>query len=277
MKTTPVANVRMYSASPGIRADWSTLLAWVLDHAGLRWPVIDYPAPAPLNDLWSRGDLGLVAMCGLPLAQRTLAGADQLPVPRIVAAPAPSPPRYGGRAVYFTDIVVRADSPYRTLEDTFGRVVGYTLADSFSGGVALRAHLADLRSVRGGRLYSRAVGNLINGRGVIDALARGDIDVGPLDSYFHDLLRENDPAYAVQVRTVATTLARPSPPLVATAELDDQVLSDLRSSLNAAIRAPELGPVCRRLLIAGFVVPDIGDYLPLADIPSRVMPEFEEI
>ena len=44
---SPVANARMYSATPSVKADWTQLLAWVLDHAGLPWPVIDYDAPAP--------------------------------------------------------------------------------------------------------------------------------------------------------------------------------------------------------------------------------------
>ncbi len=55
--------------------------------------------------------------------------------------------------VYFTDMVVRADSPFERLEDTFGGTVGYTLADSMSGGVAFRDHLAPYREREGTRLY----------------------------------------------------------------------------------------------------------------------------
>ena len=277
MPFTPVANARMYSATPGTRADWRALLDWVLAHAGLPWSIIDYDAPAPLNALWSRDDLGMAMMCGLPFAQRVFGDDATLPRPRIVAAPVPSPARYGGRAVYFTDIVVRTDSSYQSLEDTFGGTVGYTLADSMSGGVALRNHLAPLRASRGARLYDRAVGNLINGRGVIDALVRGDIDVGPLDSYFHDLLRKNDPAYVARVRSVATTRARPMPLFVATAPLDEPTLVALRAALAAATTSAELEPLRQRLLIGGFVVPQADDYLPLVADAQRCLPEFEEM
>jgi len=140
-----VANARMYSATATARADWKALLAWVLARAGLDWEVIDYDPPAPLSALWAREDLGLAMMCGLPFSQRE-------PRPTLIAAPVPSPSRYGGRPVYFTDIVVRADAAYERLEDTFGGVVGYTLADSMSGGVALRDHLARYRAARGSRL-----------------------------------------------------------------------------------------------------------------------------
>ncbi|MES2610062.1 MAG: PhnD/SsuA/transferrin family substrate-binding protein [Pseudomonadota bacterium] len=268
---TPVANARMYSATPQARADWKELLAWVLQHAGLAWPVIDYDPPAALNPFWARDDLGMAMMCGLPFAKR--------PRPaQLIAAPVPSPARYEGRAVYFTDIVVRADAPFATLEDTFGHTVGYTLADSMSGGVAFRAHLAPYRARQGERrLFARAVGHLIHARGVIEALQRGDIDVGPLDSYYHDLLRQGDPAFAAQVRTIATTAPCPIPPLVATVPLDGQTLEALRTALGAAIQAPALQVLRARLLLADFAFPPASDYAPLAAMAQQPVPVFEEL
>ena len=265
-----LANARMYSATPAVKADWKTLLAWVLKRAGLPWDLIDYDAPAPLSLLWARDDLGLAMMCGLPFAQR---GAR----PTLVAAPVPSRARYGGKPVYFTDIVVRADSPHRTLEDTFGGVIGYTLADSMSGGVALRHHLAPYRQAKGQRLYRKAVGELINARGVITALAEGRIDAGPLDSYYHDLLKAHDPDFAAQVRTVASTAALPIPPLVATAALPAETLQALRAALLAAGAADELVPLMQRLLLKGFAFPDPNAYTPLAAMDGGPAPSLDDI
>jgi ABC-type phosphate/phosphonate transport system substrate-binding protein len=267
---TLLANARMYSATPSVKADWKTLLAWVLIRAGVPWDVVDYDAPAPLSVLWARDDLGLAMMCGLPFAQR----AER---PTLVAAPIPSPARYGGQPVYFTDIVVRADAPFRTLEDSFGGVIGYTLADSMSGGVALRQHLAPYRQAKGSRLYRKAVGELINARGVISALAEGRIDAGPLDSYYHDLLVAHDPQFAAQVRTLASTAALPIPPLVATAALPEDTLADVRAALRATATAPELVPLMQRLLLAGFAFPDPADYLPLAAMDGGPAPALDEI
>jgi ABC-type phosphate/phosphonate transport system substrate-binding protein len=265
-----LGNARMYSATPAVKADWKALLAWVLQRAGLPWNVIDYDAPAPLSLLWARDDLGLAMMCGLPFAQRSVR-------PTLVAAPIPSPTRYGGKPVYFTDIVVRADAPYRTLEDTFGGVIGYTLADSMSGGVALRHHLAPYRQASGHRLYRKAVGELINARGVITALAEGRIDAGPLDSYYHDLLKVHDPEFAAQVRTVASTAALPIPPLVATAALPAETLQALRAALLTAATADELAALMQRLLLAGFAFPDPADYLPLAAMDGGPAPSLDDI
>lgn len=237
-----IVNARMYSATPQAKRAWKALFTEVLARAGLDWEVMDYDPPAPLSALWARDDLGCVMMCGLPYSQRS-------PRPTLVAAPIPSPSRYGGRPVYFTDIAVRADAPHRTLEETFGGVVGFTLPDSMSGHVALRRHLASY----GSSLYRKAVGGLLNARQVIDALDERRIDVGPLDSYYFDLLKKDAPQVAARVRIVDSTPAAPIPPLVATEKLDERALERLRAALLAVGEREEL-------LLEGFAVPAPSDY-----------------
>jgi ABC-type phosphate/phosphonate transport system substrate-binding protein len=248
-----IVNARMYSATPQVKAAWQKVLGWAVDRAGLDWQLLDYDAPAPLNALWARDDLGAAMMCGLPYSQRK-------PRPQLVAAPVPSPARYGGKPVYFTDIVVRADSPQRRIEDTFGGVVGYTLDDSMSGCIALRRHLLPYRGAHGKALYKAALGGLVNARQVIEALAAGKIDVGPLDGYYHDLLRRNDAQAAAQVKVIAVTDAAPIPPLVATAALEDGELERMRTALLQAGTAPELVAEREMLLLKGFAVPEESDY-----------------
>ena len=249
----PVANARMYSATPAAKLAWKELLGWALRRAGLFWELIDYDAPAPLAELWASGDLGGVMMCGLPFSQRR-------PRPTLIAVPVPAPARYEGRPVYFTDIVVRADSRARTLEDTFGSVVGYTLEDSMSGCIALRRHLLAYRSPSRPQLYRAAVGGLINARRVIEALSDGRIDVGPLDSYFHDLLKVGVPAFAARVRVVATTPAAPIPPMVATAPLGPGELDRLRAAFLDVGSALDLATQRSSLVLRGFAVPPSTDY-----------------
>ena len=270
MRALPVANARMYSATPAVKADWKRLLGWVLERADLPWQVIDYDAPAPLSALWARDDLGLAMMCGLPFAQRVES-------PTLIAAPVPSPARYAEKPIYFTDIVVRADAPHQTLQDTFGGVIGYTLADSMSGGVALRCHLEAFRTPQRPRLYRKTVGGFVNARNVIEALAAGAIDAGPLDSYYHDLLKRNDPGFAAQVRLVASTTAMPIPPLVATTALSQLELSRLQSALLAVSNSPELAPLLDRLQLSGFVVVAPESYAVLTDMADSVTTCFESI
>ncbi len=266
----PIVNARMYSVTAECKADWQRVLRWALQRADLEWEIVDFDAPAPLAQLWARDDLGAAMMCGLPFARRR-------PRPTLIAAPLPSPARYGGRPVYCSDVVVAAGSPHRTIEDTFGGVVGYTLADSMSGAVALREYLMPLRAKHGARLYRGAVGDLINARGVIDALAAGRIDVGPLDSYSHDLLQRYDPALAAQVRVVASTAMRPIPPLVATAPIAADALARLRDALVGTRPASELAPTMARLQLAGFAVAAAADYDALATIADAPAIAFEDL
>jgi ABC-type phosphate/phosphonate transport system substrate-binding protein len=249
-----IVNARMYSATPQAKQAWKALLKEVLARAGLDWEPIDHDAPAPLAALWARGDLGCVMMCGLPYSQRR-------PRPTLVAAPIPSPQRYGGRPVYFTDIAVRADAPYQRLEDTFGGVLGLTLPDSMSGYVALRRHLAS----QGSGLYRKAVGGLLNARQVIAALEERRIDVGPLDSYYFELLKKDAPEMAGKVRVIDSTRAAPIPPLVATGKLEEQILERLRAALLAVGEREEL-------LLKGFAVPPPSDYDELQPWTGKEMP-----
>jgi ABC-type phosphate/phosphonate transport system substrate-binding protein len=207
--------------------------------------------------LWGRGDLGAAFMCGLPYTLRT-------PAPQLLAAPVPSLPRYGDRAVYCSDLAVRADAPYQSVEDTFGARLGYTVRDSQSGYFALRHFLR--RYGRPAReLYSDIVGDLVHARGVIDALADGRIDIGPLDGYAHDLLRHLEPQIAGRVRVIASTDFTAMPPLVATGALAPAPLAALREAFLAVEHEPGLREARATLLLKRFALPAPADYAPVRE------------
>src|SRR6202161_2848443 len=110
----------MYAGTSEVEAAWREWLAHIGDDAGVELGYLPYPAPQPLEQLWARPDLGAVLMCGYPIA---LGLAPVIPL----AAPIPAVPWAHGRAVYRTDLIVRADAAYRTLADTFGGRAGWTV------------------------------------------------------------------------------------------------------------------------------------------------------
>lgn len=249
-----IANARMYtSAGPAAKAAWREILAWVTARAGTPMDIIDHDPPALLSELWARDDLGATIMCGLPYALRK-------PTPTVLAAPIPSLPAYGGKAVYFSYILVPAGSSATRIEDTFGGTVGYTLTDSMSGCVALRCLLERHRSPGRPQLYARVVGNLIHVRGMIEAVGTGRVDVGSVDSYVFDLMRRHDPAFTAQVKVIGTTDPVPMPPFVATATLDPATVIRLRDAFRAAGAAPELAGAREALLLSAFDTPDPSAY-----------------
>jgi ABC-type phosphate/phosphonate transport system substrate-binding protein len=236
----------MYASSPTLRAAWGTLLAWVAAASRVDLEVIDHAYPAPLDDLWAREDMGCVFMCGYPWALR----AER---PRLLAAPVPSPARYGGRPVYFTDFLVRADSRLTTLEDTFGARLAYSIESSHSGYNAPRYHLLKYRTAARPTLYAETVGPLVSQRRVLDAVIDGRADVGPVDSYLFDLWQRHLPELTASVRVVATTEAAPIPPLVASPMIDEATCQRLTAALLDAHRDLALAPTLDALLLTRFV------------------------
>ncbi len=253
-----IANARMYAIDAVTAAYWRTLLNWVIARAGVDCEVIDYPPPQPLATLWTRADLGCAFMCGYPLMHAA-------PLPVVLAAMRPSPERYRHQCVYWTDLIVRADSTLRTAADALGTRLAYTTEDSQSGYQAPRRFFAPFAGSPSVPLFASMVGPLITPRNVVRAVLDGDAEVGPLDSYAHDLMRRHQPELTAQLRTIATTARTPIPPLVAAAGTPTDTVSRLRDALGAVSAADELSSVRDALLIEGFTWVDAANYQVLID------------
>lgn len=235
----------MYAVTAPVESAWRELLAHVSSEAAVPLTYLPYPAPQPLEELWARGDLGAVFMCGYPIA---LGLAPVTPL----AAPIPHAHWAQGRAVYRTDLIVREDAPYRTLEDTFGTRAGWTVARSQSGFNAFRHHLLAYRKAGRATLYREMHGNLVTARNVLDAVREGRIDIGPLDAYWHLLIARHAPQLAAGVRTLTSTPLTPLPAVVASADAPPEAVARLRAALTGAASRPWFAPLAQVLLIEGF-------------------------
>jgi ABC-type phosphate/phosphonate transport system substrate-binding protein len=240
-----IANARMYSVTPEVESIWRELLRRVADEADVALEYQPYPAPRPLEDLWSRADLGAVLMCGYPVAM-------QLAPVQPIAAPIPNVPWAAGRAVYRTDLIVREDAPYRNFEDTFGARAGWTVAHSHSGFNAFRHHLLAYRTPQRPTLYGEVVGNLVTARNVLDGVREGRIDVGPLDAYWHVLIARHAPKLVEGVRVLTSTALAPMPAFVAAADVPTAVVSRLRAAFTGAASRPWFAELADPVMLTGF-------------------------
>jgi hypothetical protein len=77
-----IMNARMYAVTPEVEAAWRALLEHISGEAGVEFRYLRYPAPQPLEQLWSRADLGSVFMCGFPIALK-LAAVIPLAAPKV--------------------------------------------------------------------------------------------------------------------------------------------------------------------------------------------------
>lgn len=248
-----IANARMYSVAPGAIAAWKRLFAWLAETSGVPLTVIDHAFPAKLNDLWGRPDLACTFMCGWPWLRQ---GATQ----RVVAAPVPGASYAGGRPVYCSHFVVRADSPFNRLEGTFGHRFAFTIDDSHSGYNAPRHHLLRYRRGAETPLFGEIVGPLTTPRRVLEAIVENRADVGPQDSFAFDLMSRHLPELAGKVRIVASTEPVPIPALMASRGIDPGVLARLAAALCSVGGRPELADLRADLCIAGFAPLDPASY-----------------
>jgi ABC-type phosphate/phosphonate transport system substrate-binding protein len=249
-------NARMYAVTPAVEAAWCALLEHITHEAEVALDYLPYPAPQPLETLWSRPDLGAVLMCGYPIALKL---APVVPI----AAPIPRAPWAEGRAVYRTDLIVREDAPYRMLEDTFGGRAGWTVTHSHSGFNALRYHLLPYRTPQRPALYREMVGNLVTARNVLDSVRAGRIDVGPLDAYWHLLIAHHAPELTSGVRVLTSTEVAPMPAFVAAAGAPADMITRLRGAFLAARRRDWFGPLAELLLLEGFAEVSGQSFAPL--------------
>lgn len=251
-------NARMYAVTPAVEAVWRALLEQITREAGVALTYVPYAAPQPLEGLWSRADLGAVCMCGFPIALKL---APVIPL----AAPIPRAEWAAGRAVYRTDLIVRQDSPYRTLEDTFGARAGFTVAHSQSGFNAFRYHLLRHRTPLRPALYAEMVGNLLTARNVLESVRAGRIDVGPLDAYWHMLIARNAPHLTADIRVLASTAVAPMPAFVAAAGAPAEMVARLRAAFVGAKTQPWFAPLAGLLRLDGFAAVSEASYAMLLD------------
>ncbi len=186
-------------------------------------------------------------MCGLPYSLA-------MPQPEPVVAPVPSPTEYGGHACYWSDIVVRADSAFETIEQTFGHRLALTTPESQSGYAALLHALIPYAAST--PLYREIIEPRFTPMGALTAIIERKAEVAPLDSYAFSLLSRHAPELAAQVRVIMRTEPTPAPLMVASGPVPPAVgAAFLAASENASTVA-----LMDQLLLDRFARPELTAY-----------------
>lgn len=240
-----VASLPMYEP-PELRnltEEWWRGLAGHFRAEGLRGVPEALTRPGDgLHAHWGQVELIFSQGCGYPLTH-DFHGRWQ-----VIATPCYAAPGCQG-PLYRSALVVRAEAPYRTLEDLRGRTACFNSRDSQSGYNVLRATAAPL--AREGRFFGRA----IESGGHIRSIAMvqdGTADVTSLDCVTYALYARHAPQRVEGTRILALTEpALPGLPYVTAAATSAETLAALRRGLDAALADPALAPVRDALLIAG--------------------------
>jgi phosphonate transport system substrate-binding protein len=192
-------------------------------------------------EMAARADVGFI--CGLPYVElKDRHGLDLEPL----AAPVLSGPRYGGQPVYFSDVIVRCESPFQTFADLRGRSWAYNEPLSHSGYGITRYRLVQLGEING--YFSRVVEAGWHER-AIRLVCSGEVDASAIDSQVLTVALRDQPELAGRLRVIDALGPSPIQPIVAGPRLP----VGLKAELRAVLLQMGDDPVARERLAHGFV------------------------
>ncbi len=193
-------------------------------------------------------------VCGLAYVE--LARRGRAPVTP-VAAPVLRGARYRGRPVYFSDVIVRRDSPFRSFADLRGRSWAFNERHSQSGYGITRHHL--LRRGETAGYFGRVVEAGWHERS-LRMVCDGAVDATAIDSHVLAVALRDDPDLAGRVRVIEALGPSTIQPVVAARRLPTDLRDGLRRALVGLAGEPAAWPYLERALVRRFVPADDSSY-----------------
>jgi phosphonate transport system substrate-binding protein len=188
-------------------------------------------------DQFERGEADLGVICGLPYVW--LAARRPPPVEPL-AAPVLHGARYAGRPVYFSDVIVRRDSPVTRLEELEGRSWAYNEPASHSGHtvtlyslVRIGARPGFLGPVLQAGFHQRAI-RLVHA---------GTVDAAAIDSQVLAIELRDHPRLADRLRVIGAFGPSTIQPVVAASHLPGRLKDQVRDLLVGLAGDPAARPV----------------------------------
>jgi phosphonate transport system substrate-binding protein len=194
-------------------------------------------------DSCERDENEVCFVCSLPYVTFERRGLD-LAIP--IAAPVLIGERYGGRPVYFSDVIVQRDSPFRSFLDLRGHSWAYNEPLSHSGYGITRYHLVALKETNG--FFGEVIEAGFHEES-IRAVANGEIDGSAIDSQVLEIALRDDPHLAASLRVVEAL----GPSTIQPVAVSRRVPTDLREAIRDVLVTMADDPDMREGLAAGLV------------------------
>jgi phosphonate transport system substrate-binding protein len=204
-------------------------------------------------DQFERGEADLGVICGLPYVWL----ADRRPPPvKALAAPVLAGDRYGGRPVYYSDVIVRRDSPISCLEELRGCSWAYNEPASHSGHTVTLYSLVRMGAEPG--FFAKVVEAGFHQR-AIRLVHTGAVDAAAIDSQVLAVEVRDHPDLA-SLRVVGSFGPSTIQPVVAASRLPGRLKEQIRNLLIELGDDPTARTALDHGLIDRFTVIDDGAY-----------------
>ncbi|MBO0784227.1 MAG: PhnD/SsuA/transferrin family substrate-binding protein, partial [Ktedonobacteraceae bacterium] len=181
---------------------------------------------------FANGQADMGFLCGLQYVRMTQ--WEDCPV-ELLAAPILLPDRYQNRPIYFSDVIVRRESPSASWEDLRGCTWAYNEPTSHSGYCLVCSCL--LKRHQPLHYFGQWVpsGSHLNS---LQMVLHGEADATAIDSHVLDVVSHRNPALAAQFRVIAQLGPSTMPPVVVAKQLDTVRKDQLRAALVAMHHDP---------------------------------------
>ena len=185
----------------------------------------------------------------------------------LLVAPVLQGPRYQQRPIYYSDVIVRRDSPYTSFADLQGCTWAYNERASHSGYNLVYATLLAREKSLDYFAEMIATGSHLQS---LQAVLAGKADATALDSHLLDTLLLQQPALAQKIRVVDMLGPSTIPPIVITRELDAELKQRVRAVLISMHEDPRAAKELNKGRIERFVPVCDADYDDLRAMFARV-------
>lgn len=199
-------------------------------------------------------DADVSFVCGLAYIE--LCGPGRLPLSP-VAAPVLAGPRYRGRPIYFSDVIVRRDSDFLSFGDLRGASWCFNECLSHSGYGITRFRLVELGHTAG--FFGAVVESGYHARS-IRLVREGAIDASAIDSHVLALALRDDPALADDLRVIDSLGPSTVQPVVVADWLPEDLRDGIRRALLEMGDDPAARPWLQRGLVTRFAPADDSSY-----------------
>jgi phosphonate transport system substrate-binding protein len=205
--------------APSLPEEWFALIAADLEAALGVSIVLDFERKisgplADSEDPFGRreAEIGFVCAPSFRWLRRDRPGIVEL-----LPLPVPDDPRAAGKPVYFSDVIVAADSSAQSVDDLLEARWAFNDTHSLSGFGVVRERLS-----RNGAMTAHLV-EAGSHLASIEAVARGDADAAAIDSNVWRLRVKADPSLLSRVRVLESWGPRPIQAVIIRSALDDDM------------------------------------------------------
>jgi phosphonate transport system substrate-binding protein len=205
----------------GTVESYGALTAYLEDHLGRPVDLAQRRTYAELNDMVENNQVELAFIC----TNAYVVGNEQFGMELLLA------PEISGKSVYYSQLIVPANSAAHTMADLRSRVFAFTDPMSFTGRI-YPVYVLQQMGETPERFFQRTFYTYSHDR-AIEAVAGGVADGAAVDSLVLDYALQRDPELAARIRIIDTSEAFGIPPVVVPSTLPLRQKAQLRDLLLA--------------------------------------------